>query len=169
MTKVCWLVTNSSSMGVQQSCDVTEAGKLLSGAVKRSNFDRRNCAIQSTCFNPSKQTGKLYEPCTSVFRNSPFCSQCICVFCIIFIIYQLVSMMGWWSFVMDTNWFLKYSDKCSAAELRSVYCISGSLLSHTISHLTIIRFSQCSIKNFPFHTQQSKCWMGILCNNTWPR
>jgi hypothetical protein len=35
-------------MGVQQTCDVAEAGKLFSGAVKRSNFDdRRNCVIQN--------------------------------------------------------------------------------------------------------------------------
>jgi hypothetical protein len=83
------------------------------------------------------------------------------VFVIIFIIHQLVSVMRWRSFVTDTNWILEYSNKCSAGEMQSLYFIPGSLLSHTTSHLTFIRFSQWSIKSFPFHTQKLICCNGI--------
>lgn len=72
---------------------------------------------------PFKADWQLYKPCTSVFRNSPFCPQCICVFCVIFIMHQLVSVMGWKSLVTDTNWILKYSDTCSAAELKCLLYI----------------------------------------------
>lgn len=51
-------------MGVQQSCDVAEAGKLFSGTVKRSNFDDKGTArFKAQKFQPFKADWQLYESC----------------------------------------------------------------------------------------------------------
>jgi hypothetical protein len=101
-------------------------------------------------FNPSKQTGNYMNhvlQCTEILHSAHNAFVCSVSFSL------YTSWSQWWSFVTDMNWTLKYSDKCFAAELKSVCCISGSLLSHTISHLTFIWFSQWSITSFPFHQQ----------------
>lgn len=40
--------------------------------------------------------------------------------------------------MIDTNLILKYSHQYYVAELKSVYCASGSLLPRTISHFTFM-------------------------------
>lgn len=156
-------------MGVQQTCDVAEAGKLFSGAAKRSNFhNRRNCAIQST--EVSALQSRLATIQTMYFSVQKFSilptMHFVC--CVSFSL--CISWSQWWDEGVLWQIQTEFLNIQTSVLLQSwnVYCISGSLPSHTISILTCIQFSQWSITSFPFHTQKVICCKGILCNNTWP-
>jgi hypothetical protein len=95
----------------------------FSGVMKRSNFHEGS--------NDMNHVPRCSEILHSAHRKFVYSAS--------FSLYtSLVSVMGWWNFVIDTNWILKYSDNYYVAELKSVYCVSGLLVSPTISHFTFM-------------------------------